>query len=85
MQIHDTKETFVLVLQRNPVAQRAQIVSEMHVACWLRTTKNSFRHELENVSVIGSALYTKQEQVINPLQDRTDDGSKKSQVDQENE
>src|SRR6185369_15225197 len=59
VQVHDTKEAFVLVLERDPVSQRAQIVSEMDVACWLRATKNSFRHVFKTMSAIGSA-YSKQ-------------------------
>src|SRR5215510_10078695 len=72
VQVYDTKETFVFVLQRNPVAQRAEIVSEMDVACWLRATKDSFRHEFETMSAMDSA-YSKKEKVMNEIDDRSDD------------
>src|SRR6185436_2069976 len=42
MQVHNAEKTFVVVLQRHPIAQRPEIVSQMNVAGWLCATKNSF-------------------------------------------
>jgi hypothetical protein len=36
------------VLQRHPVAQGAQVVSQMYIAGGLYTAKNSLRHEFSN-------------------------------------
>jgi hypothetical protein len=44
VQVYDTKETFVFVLQRNPVAQRAEVVAEVNVSGGLRAAKNSLSH-----------------------------------------
>ncbi len=42
VEIHDTKKTFVFALQRDPIPQRAEIISQMHIAGWLGSAKNSF-------------------------------------------
>src|SRR6266550_1061568 len=44
VEIDDAKKAFVLALQRNPVPQRAEIISQMHVAGWLSTAEDSFSH-----------------------------------------
>jgi hypothetical protein len=44
MEIDYAEEAFIFALQCHPIAQCAQIVSEMYVACGLRSTKNSLRH-----------------------------------------
>jgi hypothetical protein len=45
VQVHDAEKTLVIVLQRDPVAQRAQVISQMNVTRGLGATKDSFRHD----------------------------------------
>ena len=42
VQIDDAEEALVLTLQRHPVAQRAEIISQMNVAGWLGAAEDSF-------------------------------------------
>src|SRR5262249_34534237 len=42
VQIDDAEEAFVLVLERDPVAQGAKVIAEMNVAGGLRAAENSF-------------------------------------------
>jgi hypothetical protein len=42
VQIDDAEETFVLVLERYPVAQGAEIIAEVNVAGGLRAAEDSF-------------------------------------------
>src|SRR5206468_10599261 len=45
VKIDDAKQTFVLVLQRHPVAQRAEIISQMHIAGGLSAAEDSFHSQ----------------------------------------
>ena len=45
MKVNYAKETFVLVLQSHPIAQGAQVVSQVYIAGRLYAAKNSLRHE----------------------------------------
>src|ERR1051325_968672 len=45
VQIYYAEEALVFVLQRDPVAQRAEIISQVNVAGGLRAAKNSFKHQ----------------------------------------
>src|SRR5438132_8494512 len=44
VEIYDTEKAFVLALQGHPIAQRPEIISQMHVAGRLSPTENSFEH-----------------------------------------
>src|SRR2546427_959721 len=41
VKINYAEEAFVFVLQGNPIAQRAQIISQMYISGWLCTAKDS--------------------------------------------
>ena len=42
MQVNDAKETFVFVLEGDPIAQSAEVIAQMNVACGLRAAEDSF-------------------------------------------
>src|SRR5258708_3926328 len=42
VEIDDAKETLVFPLQRDPIPQRAEIISQMNVAGWLSAAEDSF-------------------------------------------
>src|SRR3989442_10791798 len=45
VKIHDAEKTFVLALQRHPIAQRAEVIPKMNIAGRLRTAEDSLRHD----------------------------------------
>ena len=46
VEVYDAEETFVLVLQRHPIAQRAEVIPQMNIAGGLSAAEDSFHFSM---------------------------------------